>query len=365
MLEGKYLDKKIKILIEDVVWLEDTIWFCAQNFNSLYSMNLVTSEVRKCGEFPNEIHTPKRLFASMKLVGKKIYFIPLCAKNIVVYDIDMNTFLSIPIDDAICDSQGDMFFMGVEQYRNYLFVLPVCASKIIRLNTLDNKIDYIADWREKSSFMIGSDIYFRKQSVLIDNMLYVPFYNTNAVLELNCDTMQTTIYRLGTQRSGYTGICFDGTKFWLTPKDTKNLVQWDMQLNYTNEIELYNNPTVCNSYSYVGIVCYNSDILVFPIIKNTSESICGGKVIILDGIYSFVKEEKDYIAYYEKEQGLLTIIDKAEGLKKIIDISVDVSKLDLMRILQGTDGYAMETKSLGMKQLIGMVMEDYTTISAL
>lgn len=353
---------KIKTMIEDCVVLDDTIWFCAQNFNGLYSMNLITKEVKLCGVFQNEMYSQCRLYATMKLVGRKIFLIPFFAKNIMVYDVDACCFTSIEIDEALVGSQGNMLFMGVQQYKNYLFIIPVQATVIIRLNTVDNSITYIKEWYEECKDILHGNVYFRKQSILLDSKLYVPFFYANAVLELDCDTLKTTIYRIGKEKRGYTGICFDGKKIWLAPTNDRRLVQWDMTSNAVIESSNNSDMKGVENYPYVGIAYYNNNLYAFPIEKDSYEKNSNDTVNIMHGKFTFVKEETNYTVYYESESGILTLIDKVGGGKKRVEIAVDSKQIDMKKFLKES---GVETQLLGIKQYIGIILEDYSSFSCI
>lgn len=352
-------EERVGISIEDVVLSGDMIWFCARNFNSLFSMNIQTKEVKFCGEFPNAAYTQERLYASMKLVNNKIYFIPFYAREIAIFDIVYNRFSFISIDKRVIDEKrGDMLFMGVEQYKNYLFLLPVGASKIIRLNMNDNKIDYIDDWYEKSRNVIfdHTDIFFRKQCVLLENKLYIPFCNANAILELNCDTMQTQIYKLGVEKRGYTGICYDGINFWLSPRFSNNLIKWNRQTEVVDEVCLCKKSLTKSNCPYAGILFYNSKIFAFPTQKNLCKISLKGKVTILDHAYTFAKDENDIITYFDiSDTNVLNIIYKKSNYKSSFSICVNRTQINMEGMLKQSDKVNREKTEIGLIELMNIL----------
>lgn len=353
---------KINVTIEDVVLFDDTLWFCAQNYNSLYTMNINTKEVNFVGEFPNEAYGNSRLFASMKLVGKKIYFIPFYAKEIVVYDIEGGNFFCIKLSDAVLGKKcGDILFMGVEQYKNYLYILPVYATIIIRLDTTNNCVDYITDWYDKSKNMIFNchDFFFRKQSVIQENKLYVPFCNANAVLEVNCDTMQTLVYRLGEEKRGYTGICYDRKQFWLAPRRTRCLLKWDNEANIVEQFDLFEDTK--KHLTFVGILHDNSKILAFPAQTENSELIQREEVIVMEDKFSFAKEENNTLMYYEMNSCALTIINQ-DNYKKTVEIAVNLSQVNLERMICEVEKPRIEQSTFGIEQFLYILEKKYDQV---
>lgn len=334
-------NKKVKIEIEDAVLDGDKIWFSAQDFNSLFSMDLHTKKTEFVGRFPNEPYSGKRLYVSMKLIKKKIYFIPFYAKSIAVYDIEKRMFSNIHIDETLikCNLNAPLF-MGVEEYKNYLFILPVFSKAIIRINLLNDELKYIQDWsmQVQEHIFNPNDGYFRRQSVINGDKLIVPFCNANAVLELNCDTLQSKIYELGSQQRGYSGIYYDGEKFWLSPRSSGNLASWNLETNtisYTdaNQGEMENTP-----YAYVGVVNYKQRITMFS-------SKC----------FSFVKEENEEILFYRTDKGTLTIIDRNKKCKFEVPIVVNGIEVDIELLLKQGKSLLTESSSFNLQLLLLLI----------
>lgn len=340
-LWGRETNNQLKIEIEDAVLDGDRIWFSAQNFNSLFFMDIHTKEAKFVGKFPNEPYSGKRLYASMKLVKKKIYFIPFCAKSIAVYDIEKGEFSNIQIDETLIKCKLNVpLFMGVEEYKNYLFILPVFSKAIIRLNLLNDELQYVQDWSIQAQKYIfnSNDGYFRRQSVINGNKLIVPFCNANAVLELNCDMLQSKIYELGLQPRGYSGIYYDGEKYWLSPRTTGNLVIWNWETNTIKPANIEQEEKENSSYAYVGVLSYNEKITMFS-----------------SGQYSFVKEEKGKIMFYQTGKGILTIIDKNNKCRFEDEIVVNYIDVNVEQLLKGEECLLTESCDFNIQLLLMLI----------
>lgn len=320
--------KRNAISIEDAVLLDNSLWFILSDYKNLVSIDIETKK-RKSYTIPTGgSYTQKRAFASMAVVNSKIYLIPFADRTLLQFDVSSEKFEEIKIDSRIIENQS-LLFMGVGVYQNYLFVMGVFAPAILRVNTVNNHVDYITDWQkniEKLIFDFG-DAYFRKQSVVLDDKLYVPFCNANAVLEIDCNSMETVIHSIGEEKQGYSGICFDGKSLWLSPRKNGSMVRWDLSSNRVDNIRIIGLEEAENKFMYIGVILSNDKICLLPSVK--SQTLCEeeGKVIELKGEYSFVQSDEIKIIYYEKNKGIVTIIDRESGTQS--EIEIDKVEIDV------------------------------------
>lgn len=330
------MQKKSRMYIdtEDVVYHNKFVWFTALNFNGLFCVNSVTGDT-KSKIFPNEQVFEKRLYASLKLVGDKIYCIPFHADSIAVYDIKKDEFEYIVIDKIKADyKKSNMHFMGVERYKDYLFIFPVFCSCILCLNLNTHEIKYLFEWKNeaKEYFFDFEGPYFRKQIVIRNSNLYIPFYNANAVLELNGDSLESKIHKIGEEASGYSGICDDGKHLWLCPSKLGNIVSWDIENKKVSKFDL----TVKNSIKpwqfFLGIAYFDKRIVLY--FNSKGELFCKSENIIIEKDFSFVKEEDNKIFCYQREKGILTIIDRITNNKVEVNLSISRQSLNLEKIFE-------------------------------
>lgn len=332
---------KLNIEIEDAALNGNEIWFMALNFNSLFCLDRSNNKTELAGIFPQESYAAQRLYTSMKRVGKKIYFVPFYAKKIIVYNIEEKKFTSLTIDkqEIGCNLESPLF-MGVEEYKHYLFFLPVYSKAIIRLNTLNDELEYIKDWYAQINKYVFNekDSYFRRQNIIIGDRLYAPFCNANAILELNCDTLQFKVHRLGDTPNGYAGICDGGGTFYLAPRNGEDLICWNPTTNTTEIVEQNDVKESEKKHIYVGVLAHQ------------------GKICMFDERYSFIKEENGKILYYQCETGKLAIVD-GENLSEY-KIGVDYSLVKTGRLIRENKGLLSETKGFGLEFMNYILTKD-------
>lgn len=341
-----------KVVVRDAVWTEEKIWCCINDFNSLLSIDINTKKIELAGVFPNESYGGTQLYAAMKKIGNKIYCIPFFAKAIAVYDIQKKEFNNIEIDNSIfkCKSRG-CYFWGVQEYKNYLFIFPFYGSAIIRLNINTNEIIYLSDWIAEidSEVFNREEGYFKRQAILNDGKIYIPFCNANAVFEIECETLVWKIYKLGDEKVGYSGICYDGESFWLSPRVFGCIKKWNKKNNTIKNIVLEQNVSEIMEKEYIGIVFCKNNITVFPSEKNAVNLKYKEDVIVEQGIFSFVKEDKEYIVYFDSSTGILTMYNKVIDCVLEINVKVDDTILDIEKMIK-VKGSVIESDIINLKK---------------
>lgn len=346
----------MEVMIEDAIYDGDRIWMIPTCFNSLLCRNIITGETELIGKFHGESYSTERLYASMKLIKRKIYFVPFRARNIAVFDIEKNKFTYITIKNiGIINRNTKPLFIGAEKFQDYLFVFPAYGNSILRINTINNEVEYITEWIDQVKELIfnKNDSYFRKQAYIKENKLVIPFCNANAVLELNCYTKQSFVYRLGVWEAGYAGICYDGANFWLTPRTSGDLVKWNLEKREIKIIKLYNEGERNSLNIYAGVLCCDGQILLFPSIDN--EQIADKsqeKIVMLEGQYSIAKKEENNFIYYRKDIYELTIIDTFKRKNISIKSSIKRSDFNYYVFLKEKKKIIYETKELSLKRFL-------------
>lgn len=349
--------RESKIAIEDAVLLDNKLWFVLRDYKSLAVMDIRTKETKSYEIPSNGLYTQIKAFGSIALVGRKIYLIPHLDKVLLQFDVDSEEFVEIGMDSSIIQNK-DGLFMGVGIYQNYLFIMGADVPTIIRVNTLNNNVDYITDWCQMVEPLIfdSKDAYFRKQTVIIGDKLYVPFCNANAVLEIDCNSMQSVIHSMGEEKQGYSGICFDGEAIWLSPRRNGHLIKWHLNSNQIDSMQISGLKALGNVLTYTGIIFYDKKILLLPMMRRQTLCIEQENVAELSGEYLFVQQNEKHLIFYEGNTGNLTIIDRK--LDVLSEIMIDRVKVNLEKILRESKNFVIENASENIRDFINVIKKD-------
>lgn len=342
--------------LTDAAYIDGMIWFCTSNFRCLVSMNLESKE-KKYYEIPsNGLYSDNRAFGSMQIVGRKIYLIPFREKTIMQFDIDSEEFKQIEIDKSIIRNEN-ILFLATGKYKEFLFIMGVNIPVVLRVNTNNNQIDYLTDWIEKVDRLIFDfrEAYFRKQSVLLDYRLLVPFCNANAVLEIDCINLTTTVHKIGAELQGYSGICNDGKSLWLSPRKGGDLIKWNIDTGEIKKIPILQNLNNKNRLTYIGISYLKNRKMLLPIIEKENDLFIQEDICEMPGEYSFVQEDDENIIFYEKKNGILTLYNKKSNTEATIEIRVDDYAVDVRRMVLEKNNSVVELDEVDIRRMIGLL----------
>ena len=346
------------VSINDAIVYKNKLWFIINDFNGLASEDVETGDIEFVGEFANESYASKRLYETMQVCDGKIYFAPFYAKSIAVFDIEEKKFSSIPLDakKVNCKSKQPIFG-GSKMYGKYMFFVPVYSKVIIRLNTENQELDYITGWAEEvASIKFNDDAYVRRQVVLREGKLLIPFCNADAVMELDCETLEHKIYRIENEKIGFSGICFDGKDFWLSPRRDGNIVRWNPLTGHKDVIELDKDEGSTKIlYAYAGIASSQEKVMIFPLFNKKCVNMLNPKFILQEGIFEFVKDEEQFISYFRKDTGTLVFVNKKNGAKEEIEIKIRQRDVDEKRIIEESKEILCEDIFISLRNLISVL----------
>jgi len=355
-------NNEFKVEIEDAALVDNVLWFCTTNFKTLFSKNIDTGEM-ECFDIPSGTSRGNRyMFATMEIVGRKIYLIPLFERAIMCFDIEKKVFQKIGIREDIIRDKKALFF-GTAVYEHYIFIMGFHVPAILRLNVENNHIDYITDWFDAADKLIFdfADAYFGKQSVLLEDKVFVPFCNANAILEIDCVSLKTYIHRIGLEKQGYSGVCHDAEVLWLSPRKNGSLVGWNVK---TREVRKINLSGLEDGFSYIGIALINNAINLFSTMNNL---ICvwADNVLERPGKYSFVSGNKNKVAFYEREKGVVSIIQPQTQKQTDIKISLRDGDVNMRRFFedrQGDSEALVELEEVKLRHFISYIQEMYVEL---
>lgn len=345
--------EKNKIVVSDAIRIDDKIWFMSDTYNGLFCMDIASEKIELMETFPNELYTQRFLYSYMERVGDKIYFAPYFAREVAVYDTKKHSFEKIKIDEEMLQRRlGEELFIGIQKYNNFLFFIPAYSKAIIRLNLENHEIQYITEWSERIGENYDkNNIFFWKQKVLRGNNLFIPFYNMNAILEFNCDSLDCEIRKLDVDETGYSGACEVGKNIWLYTRQAGNLLGWNPENNEITRVDIYDEGVKTAWDSVAGIISYNNRIMIFGAFASQRKMNEKVNLAVINKVgYTFAKEEEDYIIFCERDTSMLSIIDKKSEAVCTMEISTEDRIINIKKILE-EEGVFMEKKEF--------VLEDF------
>ena len=240
----------------------ETIWMSDMRINALFKMSAERWEPVFAGSFPEEKEYLREnyfpLYLRPALLDGRLYFPPFSAKQIAIYSIEDNAFEKVrykTTEDTTNDG-GD--FSEAIAYGNYIYFIPRRYPAIIRLDTVTKELSYHSDWVEALEKLIGNvwDVYFFFP-LSVGRTVMLAACGTNVVVEFDMEACTSIIHEVGKSGYRYSGICFDGECYWLSPRNNTPLVKWNPTTGETKEfIQLHTEDKGMQSSFLPCVFCF-------------------------------------------------------------------------------------------------------------
>lgn len=352
---------KCLIDFNDAVIWQNKVWFFSNDFNGLYSIDLSNQEIEFRGQVPFEPQSEQHLYSSLVIWENKIYLIPSIARRMAVYDMVTGNFE--PLD--LLDVNKHQLFYGNCLYGNNLFLFHFYDKTILKINLKSKEITVLDEWVDKISPYLfknsGANFtYFRKQLVCRKGKIYIPFCYANAVLEIDCENLQSDIHIIGTAEQGYSGICEDGEDLWMAPKQRNGaVVRWNPK---TGHKDIFQCKDDSSSLAYIGIAKEHGQIFLYSAVElpqfphNSSFEIKPDR-------YRFVSVSDQYVLALDIDKNALIIYDKATDEERESIISIEYENTPLFQAFK--ERVVMESRTQSLPRLFDAIdlEEEYPKVS--
>jgi len=306
--------KEGKVLFETFTVHENVLYFTEYRFNAVFSYNLLTDQMRLIAVLEAEKDEGKRLFGEIIYDKDCLYLIPFMAKN--MYKIDLANKNTV----SICVKQSEVkcakglsccAFSSAHLYDDSIYMFSSLTPTVMEYKIYSGEIVYYDNWWNENDYILceNEKAFFRK-TYIHQNCIYAPLCKTNAVLIMNITDKLINVIKIGSRNNGFSGICFDGNVFWLSPRRNGMITRWDEK---DGEIQTYaiENENVLDS---ANVVSNGKNTLLLPLCDTYVHALTEGQIKEVDSVgkscyFAAVKcEEKIYL--FNGSEGRLYFIDK-------------------------------------------------------
>lgn len=278
------------LAFENLVEAQGNFWFTSYDFNALFKMDMQTWKAEFVGVFTDENPNGSRLYSCITSHEGKLYFAPLSAKEIAKYDPEQGSFEKISLREPQGNIKSKYWpgfkFSTAVQYKNYVFFVPCSYPAIVRLDTSTDQLDYFSDWLDELERLTTdfNDVYFWHKAVVIGSSLITAACNSNAVLVFDMETGASTVREIGDKANRFSDICYDGSDFWLSPRNEGPIVKWNMESNKWVEFGEFPEGYVSGKLSFNDIIYLDGYVWLFPYRANKAlkVGIQDGKIVVAE-----------------------------------------------------------------------------------
>lgn len=256
------------LFFDDIFEHEDTFLISSRTYNALFKVDMKSLQVNFIGHFPEERLDGYNLYHSMIQCGNDIYFAPLGAKEMAVFNPYNNSFRKIEIPSPAISArykEGHYKFNTITSFGKFVYLIGYCYPAILQYDLIGGGFRQFYNWipeieRLRPSNKESDSTYFYN-SISLGEELFAPSTVANAVVVFNMRTCVSTVYEVGRKGSAFSGICFDGKNYWLSPYNDGIIVCWDRQ---TGESKEYDTGIKGNVLTFIGTIFANGYVWMFP-----------------------------------------------------------------------------------------------------
>lgn len=245
-------------LIANAMYLNgDELLFSDKYSNGLFSYNVNNKKCDLIGRFPLESKIGKYLYYTIVKYLSKLYFIPINAYAIGIYDLDTKRINEIPLPSKFVRNNSKFYCGSILNDKLYLMgyaintiliydLLQEVYCGVISLENYNEKIFYIHD-----SITIGNKIY--AVSTLFNGIICIHGDNNLECIKFNDD------------QKGYISITQSDNKMILAPKADNDFViyyyeekKWIYVSNEYGKVSDSYSGGVLIDNKYVALPCFAS-----------------------------------------------------------------------------------------------------------
>jgi len=285
-----------KLLFEDCVRVEQDLYFICRDYNLLCKMNIDSGNITIIDSIPDENAMAYRLGSKIIYWKDELFFSPMSAVKIWRYNLithEWKGYKRKKINNWT--EKGDMFQAVL--YKDKIYFIGAFYPAIIVLDLIADSLKYIeAPYLDyKSICKEKKDSCFRTDYVQIDNLIYIASCVKNVVLRFNLDTYEHEYITVGKDNYMYSGIDWDGTDFYLSPRKHGPIVIWNGKDRFKTIDLPFNNSE--NRAIFGGVICRDEKVY-FPACFTRTSLVLNDKTDIkslsqYDAQYLFYKKIDD------------------------------------------------------------------------
>lgn len=177
--------------------------------------------------------------------------------------------INIPYRELLSVKNPIPFFHGFIK-GEFLYLFGYAYPGVVKVDLEKEKSTVIDGWVSMTNPNNLHDGFFHMKSIVKDGVIYCPFMNQNAVLMYDLSTDCTSIATVGDDKQRYMSIEYDGSFFWLIPRDGRNgsVVKWSSETGETTHYNIYPSEFNYNQYAFYRAIYYDSSIYLFAHMSN-------------------------------------------------------------------------------------------------
>ena len=228
---------KKRLFVEDCAKLGDRYYFASINYNLLFSVDESLSNLALEDCFPEEDFFAQRLSSKILIWDDCLIFVPMNSDKLWIWNNNIREWKGYRVPTL--GMNRDKFFQAyIKDDTLYMFGCSVPAIVVFDLHNGNFRVIDEAFKSISTKKRYLEEACFRKNYIKIDNEIFMASCLDNSVMIFNLLDESVRLVKVGRDENKYSGIVFDGEKFWISSTNEYKVVVWDGQ----NEVIEYTCP---------------------------------------------------------------------------------------------------------------------------
>lgn len=268
------ISAKNEILFESALYHDGKLWIASLRYNELYFYDIDSKRLKLVCKIEDNEEYSQRLVGDLVIVDKFLYLIPLSAT--ALYQVDLNTFekkkITIRKPDAEKYSEyvENVKFLSAHVYKDSIYMVGATYPAIVQYDCKKQQVHYHDMWLEEiQRYLFFDESALFRKTLMVGHYIYAPCCRGNVVLVFDLETHKYKIYEVGEQKCRFSGICYDGQNFWLSPRNDEPIVKWNQETNQYKEITINKNELNVKGYVFGNSLVLDNKIVLVP--QNANE----------------------------------------------------------------------------------------------
>lgn len=263
---------KERLMMHSYVEVDGWFYFSALNYNGLYKYK--ENRLVFLGFIPEENITQRHLYSKIIYVNGKIYMAPMNAKAIAVYDIKMERFTKLSLENEKYLDVPQKFY-GIHEYKGKVYLIPARYESIVVIDAISEHMKYLRSWKELTGVIsLEGELWVKNGSFILDNWLYMALMVSNKVIRINLDTYESYVLEIKGAEDGFIDAVLDDSEnvMWMACTHLGTVVKYSLD---TKEITIFNinNMDMTIRYPFINLLQSEKQLYLLAYQNETSIAI--------------------------------------------------------------------------------------------
>ena len=328
----------------------DAIYILCDPIPYIIEIDICTKDIRKKIICPEKINPEGELFSGIYVENDKLALVPLCAKNLWIYDLKNDMWDKIDISKHVTTETKYKFYGG-QMKSSTLYMYGYDYKGILSIDIETYEMYEILENGDKSGGFKGVS------TVIKGNDLYIPRRDKNELIMIDINTRQYKLKNLNIRtHEDNDGIAYDGSSFFVLKNSGNVLYKFDEEFLNVEELYFDNFFDSIKNFFW-GIECFDKKIFFY------GPNRCGY-------IFDLENKKKSHIIndniFYVKKLNNSSILLLKKGTIEIWDTKMqDTFKIqvkfykeelqDCLKNINVVGRVCLENDIFGLEELIGLI----------